>query len=183
MNLLENGRSSRDSLVSKSNTLCCISWCCNWIVELCVEFLDKATGQEPFFRDDYRKHIEPLLNILFMNTRMGHPHDQFWTSIRGKNATVKRILQHFYTGQNTRKFYDLLIEANKKPNAEDNTFSSLRQEYNRLRNKILNESYPDFGACEECIKHIKLDCVKKHKNTIKKSDDSMWDFLYDKHSE
>ena len=116
-----------------------------------------------------------------MNTRMGHPHDQFWTSIRGNNDSVKRLLQHLYTGKETRKFYDSLIEINKDP--DGNVFHSLLAEYSRLRNKILNESYPDFGSCEDCIKHIRLKDVQKHKKFLNKSNNSMWNFLFDKHSQ
>ncbi len=131
MNLLRNGRSYRDSLVSKSSFVHCISWCCNWFIEFCIEFLDKATGQEPFFRDDYRKEIDPLLD---------HFHDflfaRSWASwalrpiFDSNPRKSKRILQHLYTCPETRSFYEIVrdmaksIEEQEKQDVTTNSGAS-----------------------------------------------------------
>ncbi len=151
---------------------------CSYFV---IHHINKATGQESFFRTDYKNHIDPLLNILFMHTTMRNHHDQFWNSVKGQDYTIERLLQHFYTGKDTRYFYDSLKEIVKNPDNSD-LFNVFFDEYDKLRSKILNRSYVDFGACNDCIDNINLKHVKKHRKLLKKSNDSMWNFLFE-HSE
>ena len=143
-----------------------------------LNFLKKRDNKNKTQRDDYKKHIDPLLNILFSTTNYFHPYDSFITSIRGRKPSVRRLIQHIYTGKDTRQFYDALVNVNNNINDKDRLFRDLFENYIILRNKIKDETYPDFGACEECIDHIKLKHVKKHKETLKNSDASMWDFLF-----
>lgn len=89
MNMLEN-----DRVLLRSNILYSFSWCSDRIIELCIDFLDKTTGQEPFFRDDYRKEIDPLLGFF---NRLMRPQSLYsnalWSIFSHDTLTGKRVLQ------------------------------------------------------------------------------------------
>ena len=177
---LKNGRNFRNHLVSKSNILCGFSWCGNRIIKLCIEFLDKTTGQEPFFRDDYRKEIDPLLD--FFNNLMGvnYPYDSALSIVfRHNQLTGKRVLQHLYTCEKTRELYEIIKNYYETKTKEPNQAEFFRSKFKPIWLDMKKSVNPDFGACDECIKHIRLKHIQKHKKTLKNCDDSMWNFIFD----
>ena len=172
--------STRMGRISYSNILYRIRGIGTWFVETCVDFLDKATRQEPFFRDDYRKEIDPLLDFFNSLMRPSWPYtNALWIVFNHDKLTGKRVLQHLYTCEKTRELYEIVKNyyENKieKPNQAELFREKLRPIWSDLK-KAVN---PEFGACEECIRHIKLEHVQKHKKTLKKCDDSMWNFIFD----
>jgi len=96
-----------------------------------------------------------------------------------------------YTCTETRSSYEIVkklfekireLEKNKINSDEINKqtsdfFMDFRKDFKPMWKELHTSPNPDFGACENCIKNIKLKHVKKHKNFLKNSDDSMWDFV------
>ena len=103
----------------------------------------------------------------------------------------KRILQHLYTGPDTRPFYDTvknMVDSIKEQEAQGVNYdkisgslgkftASFHDKFYPIWNELKTTPNPDFGACEECVKHIKLKHVQKHKKFLENSDASLWNFF------
>ena len=165
-------------MVFESHILHSLSWCSNRVIELCVEFLDKTTGQEPFFRDDYRKEIDPLLKHFnnMMRTESLYS-NAIWIVFGHDKLTSKRILQHLYTCEKTRECYEIVKKYYETKTEKPNQAEIFKSKFKPIWSDLKKSTHPDFGACDECIKHIKLKHVQKHKKTLKKCSDSMWNFI------
>jgi len=146
------------------------------------------------FREDYRKEIDSVLDCFynFLSSRS-------WTGwalqylFQSDARMSKRILQHLYTCSDTKFLYDLVKNMTEKiyeqekqgVNSDKINYGNFAGEFHEKFHPIWDElkNYPnaDFGACEKCIKDIKLKHVKKHKKFLKNSDPKMWS-LFEPHS-
>ena len=91
--------------------------------------------------------------------------------------TGKRVLQHLYTCEKTKELYEIVKKYYETQTKEPNQAELFRKKLRPIQLYLKKVANPDFGACDECIKHIKLKHVQKHKKTLKKCDDSMWNFI------
>lgn len=151
---------------------------------------NETTGQKSFFREDYRKEIDPLLDYFynFLSAKS-------WTGwalqalFEEDTRISKRILQHLYTCSETKFLYDLVKDMAERKSEQEkqginfdkidygNFAGEFHEKFPPFWNELRNSPNPDFGACEKCVKDIKLKHVRKHKKFLEESDPKMWNFF------
>ena len=57
--------------------------------------------------------------------------------------------------------------------------SKFRSKFKPIWLDLKKSVNPDFGACDECVKHIKLKQVQRHEKFLENSDPHMWDFHFE----
>ena len=145
-----------------------------------LNFWAKIHDKTRSFRDDYRKELESLLSIFNnMMSKESLYSNAIWIVFRHDKLTGKRVLQHLYTCEKTRELYEIVKNYYKTNTETPNQAEIFCSKFKPIWLDLKKSVNPDFGACEDCVKHIKLKHVQKHKKTLKKCDDSMWDFIFE----
>jgi len=125
------------------------------------------------FLKKYREEVDPLLNYFnfLMSAEIYHGNEIEITFTRNPNIG-RRILQHLYTCDKTRFVYDLVKDAS---NGKKVTIDEFQNKFFPIWQELQISTFVTFGACKECVEHIKLKEVQKHKKFLRKSDPKMWD--------
>lgn len=129
-------------------------------------------------RDDYKIEIEPLLNFFnnLMSTQSPYS-NALWGIFHQNRITGKRVLQHLYTFEQTHELYEIIKKYYQNKTENPNQAQLFRGKFKDVWKNLKNSSNPDFGACSECVNHIALKHVKKHKEFLENADEKMWDFI------
>lgn len=149
-------------------------------LSLLLNIRNKQHDKKYFFRDDYRKEIEPLLDLFnnMMRTQSLYT-NAIWIVFNHDQLTGKRVLQHLYTCEKTRELYDMVKEYYDTNSENPNRAEKFRSKFKPIWLDLKKSVNPDFGACDECVKHIKLKQVQRHKKFLENSDPHMWDFHFE----
>lgn len=149
-------------------------WCyCSWYWYL-VDLENEATGQSPFFRDDYANEVIRVEQIISnINNGVGH----VLSFLNDHPELGKQVLQHIYTfDQNSfNKLKESISFA--RANKQEKRDKSFEEFYVKMRtkcNELEYETKPEFGACKECWKYLDAHQKKKY-NHLNRMDDNFWD--------
>ena len=167
------------------------------------------SGLETVFRDDYRIEVRSLFIILerYVVTErdsegnaLKHefvplPADQYHVLrgvIKSHPKIWKKFLQHVYTSDPDEgpALYDKIKQAVYLYEANGGTdeverkklLKEFMERCYQFKHLYYDAAYPNFGACEECVKNIRsfgipFKRVSKHKKLFKEKGADFWDLF------
>jgi len=138
----------------------------------CIQEL--FSWKDPFFRDDYRREVESLVEIIKKCNGFGD-----FASLLNHNPTrAKNIMQHIYT-LNQSIFDDFKesfhFQNIQQHHAERN--QSYGEYYKKIRDEIDNISAvkPYFGYCDVCSNYLDRKQRSQYPK-LNELDESFWDY-------
>ena len=150
------------------------------VLSFVLNFWTKRHSRSRLFSDDYRTEIKHLASFFSNLMSQNAPYSNaLWIIFHHDQSTGRRALQHLYTCKKTRKIYEIVKNYYETNTDKPNQAAIFCDKFRPTWLSLMSSVNPDFGACNECIEHIKLKHVQKHKKTLKQCDDSMWDFIFD----
>ena len=123
----------------------------------------------------YKDHIKPLLmyfgNFMKQDVYLKNDIETIFTF---DSLMSKKILQHMYSFDKTKILYEMVKDTAK---GKDVSPIDFKAKFFSIWNDLITSPFPDFGACEECLKKIKIKEVKRCKKILKDADPKMWDLF------
>lgn len=152
-----------------------------------------------FFREDYKVEIERIFSGMYYYCSgdadprpiENNAYYNFKSFVRDHPEPFRHLLQHIYTSAEDGKtlfekikksVYLFEVQGGSDDTERDKLYKEFINEYYKLKEFNTKVSHPNFGACEECIKHTKLVDVQKHKKFFEEKDSKFWD-LYSQNFE
>ena len=187
MNFINILKKQNGNGIRKSNILDSISNIRSSFVSGLQTIKEWDSPEKTFFRDDYSREVNYILNKIPKNLAYNDYSNWFGFFLNNPNI-IRRIFQHLYTYDNSHEIYNHIKKSlslyNQRHNAKNEDENKKEREKElykfvekimRLKHELMDQIDPNFGACEECLKIKWSNKVRNHKKTIE-DNPKLWDW-------